>query len=186
MLETDAERMESLVDTLAEMATGTIHIRALGFSKYLLWAQNLGVDHDSVTEAAAYQFMVHLRNSGAAKTTLRRFLESAAFAKHILGWSIEDEVLNSRRLKGAAFRCLRDVPPVRRSQPFLPGLIAAKPTWKGSFLLFMYSSSCTRGLGTPTHKKCKWSPLSRMVGFAGARMNTKLRKPRAAEEGPLH
>eukprot|EP00971_Amphidinium_carterae_P234213 4647548-Amphidinium_carterae.1 len=124
MLETDTEGMESLVDTLAEKATGTIRIRALDFSKYLLWAQNLGVDHDSVTESAAYQYMVHLRNSGAAKTTLQRFLESAAFAKHILGWNIEDEVLCSRRLKGAAFRSLRDLPPVRRSQPFPPGFIA--------------------------------------------------------------
>eukprot|EP00971_Amphidinium_carterae_P295250 5863413-Amphidinium_carterae.1 len=69
MLDTEAERMESLVDTLAEKATATIRIRALGFSVYLLWAQQLGADNDEVLEAAAYQY--------TARTTLQRFLEAA-------------------------------------------------------------------------------------------------------------
>eukprot|EP00971_Amphidinium_carterae_P069736 1379849-Amphidinium_carterae.3 len=124
LLESDAERMESLVDTLAEKATGTIRIRALDFSKYLLWAQQLGVDNDELKESTSYQYMIHLRNSGAARTTLQRFLEAAAFAKHILAWLIEDAVFSSRRLKGTALRSLRDLPPVKRSQPFPPGFVA--------------------------------------------------------------
>eukprot|EP00971_Amphidinium_carterae_P333304 6467984-Amphidinium_carterae.1 len=84
--------MESLVDSLAEKSTSTIRIRALDFSKYLIWTQTLGIDTAMVmeSESAVYQYMVNLRTIGAARTTLQRFLEAAAFAKHVLGWSVED------------------------------------------------------------------------------------------------
>eukprot|EP00971_Amphidinium_carterae_P093238 1845066-Amphidinium_carterae.1 len=82
--------MESLVDTMAEKATGTIRIRALDFSKYLVWTQTMGIDTDRVMESAVYQYLVNLRNTGAARTTLQRFLEAAAFSKHMLGWDVAD------------------------------------------------------------------------------------------------
>eukprot|EP00971_Amphidinium_carterae_P269507 5346366-Amphidinium_carterae.1 len=72
--------MESLVDTLAEKATGIILKRTLVFSKYLLWAQHgptAWSRQGRVEKSTSYQNMIHMRNSGAARTTLRRFLEAA-------------------------------------------------------------------------------------------------------------
>eukprot|EP00971_Amphidinium_carterae_P209509 4155985-Amphidinium_carterae.1 len=89
----EEDRMQSLVDSLAEKSTSTLRIRALDFGRFLSWVIQDGLDEESVTELVAYQYTSHLRTFGAAKSSIKRFAESLAFVKHTLGWNMESEVL---------------------------------------------------------------------------------------------
>eukprot|EP00971_Amphidinium_carterae_P137855 2731999-Amphidinium_carterae.1 len=72
----EEDRMQSLVDSLAEKSTSTLGIRALDFGRFLSWVIQHGLDDGSVTELVAYQYTSHLRTSGAAKSSIKRFAES--------------------------------------------------------------------------------------------------------------
>eukprot|EP00971_Amphidinium_carterae_P034433 677842-Amphidinium_carterae.1 len=112
--------MQSLVDSLAEKSTSTLRIRALDLGRFLGWAMQHDLDEEKITELVAYQYTAHLRASGAARSATQRFTEALAFVKHTLGWQLAEDVLTSRRISGAAFRCTQDLPPVKRSHPFPP------------------------------------------------------------------
>eukprot|EP00971_Amphidinium_carterae_P330871 6464127-Amphidinium_carterae.1 len=51
----EEDRLQSLVDSLAEKSTSTLRIRALDIGRYLSWVIQHGLDEDSVTELVAYQ-----------------------------------------------------------------------------------------------------------------------------------
>ena len=115
---TEEDRMQILMDTVADKATGTLRARAYYFSKYLVWAESGSDAAGAVTENLVYEYCRFLRLSGSAATSATRFKETVAFVSGVLGWEVEKEALDSRRASGVAVSMMKTLGPVKRATPF--------------------------------------------------------------------
>ena len=87
------EKMLILVDTFADKSTATLRARAYYFSKFLDWLVQGGEDGLYLSESQVYNYCRFLRQSCAAPTSASRLKETIVFAKAVLGWAVEPDVL---------------------------------------------------------------------------------------------
>ena len=65
-----------------------------------------------------------MRQSGAAPTSATRLKETIGFVKAIVGWDVDSEVLESRRVSGVAVAMMKAMGPVKRAPPLPPDFVA--------------------------------------------------------------
>jgi hypothetical protein len=107
-------RDEIIIDTFAAKATATLRARGTSMLQYLNWASVTGIPAFPLTEDRIYSYFCHARRSGVAATRLTRFRESLAFAKYTIGLDVGNEILESRRVAGAALLTMREKRPLKQ------------------------------------------------------------------------
>ena len=91
--------------------------RANALLKFFRWRASATEDDGKpVTEGDAWEYLCHLRLSGAAATSASSFLSSCRYALHIFGFSDFETVWSSRRLKGLAELLLAGKTPIKQSK----------------------------------------------------------------------
>ena len=91
--------------------------RANGLLKFFRWrASETEDDGKPVTEKDAWDYLCHLKRSGAAATVASSFLSSCRYAMHIFGFADFEDVCNSRRLKGMAELLHSGKAPIRQAK----------------------------------------------------------------------
>ena len=73
------------------------------FFKWVLYGQDL----DHTTKSLGYGYICAFREQGAAATAAVRFKEAVALLKHVLHWSMDEELTSSRRIGGVAHQSFR-------------------------------------------------------------------------------
>ena len=110
-------------DSLGHKAVSTLRSRASSLMAFARWKKSF--DEESrifpVTEEQAYKYVVELRQLNAPRTKPARFLESLAFAFHMIGADV-GQCLQSPRLRGAVISPM--VPP-RKKVPLEVWQVAA-------------------------------------------------------------
>ena len=91
-----------LSDALAGKSLSTLRARASSLMAFGRWKKSLDVSATllPISEEQAYAYVKELRELNAPRTKPGRFLESIAFAYHMLGAEV-DGAMNSPRIKGA-------------------------------------------------------------------------------------
>ena len=91
--------------------------RANALLKLFRWRASATEDDGKpVTEGDAWEYLCHLRLSGAAATSASSFLSSCRYALHIFGFGDFEAVCNSRRLKGLAELLLAGKTPIKQAK----------------------------------------------------------------------
>ena len=83
-----ARRLDMLEDVLARKATNTLRARAGAFCSYLSWGYRVGLEGKAllpVLEPHLYDYLTHLRYTGAAPTKAASVMSAIAFVTHCLG-----------------------------------------------------------------------------------------------------
>ena len=79
-----------LEDTFAKKSPATLYKRARSCWKYFEWMKGSYSDALHLSEARIYGYVCHLRESSAAPTSAKAFLESVNFFPHVLGFTACD------------------------------------------------------------------------------------------------
>ena len=97
------EQKETIEAIIGVRSRSTAVSRANALLKFFRWrASETEDDGKPVTEKDAWDYLCHLRQSGAAATAASSFLSSCRYAMHIFGFADFEAVCNSRRLSGMA------------------------------------------------------------------------------------
>lgn len=92
--------MESVVDSLSNRATSTLHCRAGPLLKFAKFWRDRGVEFFTIQEVMVYEY---IKSQNAwAPTAPRSLLISLSFAFHVFGLSGGDIAVKSGRIKGVA------------------------------------------------------------------------------------
>ena len=115
-----------LEDTFAKKSPATLYKRARSFWKYFEWMKGNYSESLHLSEARIYNYVCHLRDSGAAPTSAKAFLESVNFFSHVLGFTACDVSLAlSSRVKGAVHNMILNKRPLRQARALLSKEVAA-------------------------------------------------------------
>eukprot|EP00971_Amphidinium_carterae_P147591 2925024-Amphidinium_carterae.1 len=117
------ERIQILRDTVEHKATGTLRIRALDLKRFLGWAERYGREVSPVAQEDCYEYVAWLRQSLAAPTAASRFKEAMTFAHHVMGWPVQEGVLQSKRVMGVGTAMMKGLKQIKRAAPFPPRLV---------------------------------------------------------------
>eukprot|EP00971_Amphidinium_carterae_P219676 4361411-Amphidinium_carterae.1 len=98
--QTKAEKIQILRDTLESKATSTLRVRALDVGKFFKWLVQNGFDPSDISEEECYAYCQDLRIRYCAATSANRFKEALAVVKHVMGWRISQEAVDSPRVQG--------------------------------------------------------------------------------------
>ena len=101
------EAAELLRDVFASRSTRTLSTRACAILLYLKWvAKNAptGSRPFPYQEALVYRYLRWMASSGAAPTRGSSFLKAVNFTVHVLGFHIQDGMMQSARIIGCAHR----------------------------------------------------------------------------------
>ena len=149
----DSDKMCILKDTFEGKATSTIRGRGYSMLQYSRWAESCAVRVFPITESKVYEFFKFSRGLGVSATRLTRFREALAFSLHTIGLDLNAEVLQSRRVAGAALSLKK----TKRARVQRPPLTVAHVLWLegyvcsatagfdcvfAGFLLFMLHCRC--------------------------------------------
>ena len=74
--------------------------RANAILRYLRWVDETDESADPQSEDAAWEYVKHLRNSGAAATTGSSWLSAVRYAIYIFGYENMQSIATSRRIAG--------------------------------------------------------------------------------------
>ena len=101
-------------DSLSRKAVSTLRSRASSLMSFARWKKSMDSDATvfPATEDQAYRYVVELRQLNAPRSKPSRFVESLAFAFHMLGADV-GMCLQSPRLKGAVVSPM--VPPKKKT-----------------------------------------------------------------------
>jgi hypothetical protein len=111
------ERNMIVVDTFAAKSTSTLRNRGYAMTQYARWASNNGVKSYPLSEDKVYSYFRWCRSVGIAATRLTKFREALAFSKFTIGLEVPSDILESRRIAGAALNMLRTKRPLRQRDP---------------------------------------------------------------------
>ena len=90
-----------LDDTFAKKSPATLYKRARCFWKYFNWMKGFYSESLHLSEDRVYRYACHLRESGAAPTSAKAFVESVNFFSHLLGFTTcNTDLVISARVKG--------------------------------------------------------------------------------------
>ena len=98
---------EELADHMATKKTGTLLIRASAWRLFLRFADEQKIDAHNLTEAEVYQYLAHLRKSGAPASRAKAFIQACGFAYGLSGFKAGASVMASPRCQGASELCLQ-------------------------------------------------------------------------------
>ena len=93
---------QTIADALSGKSLSTLRSRSSSLMAFWRWKKSIdaGATILPITEAQTYAYVRELREHNAPKTKPARFVESVAFAHHLLGAEVED-AMHSPRVKGA-------------------------------------------------------------------------------------
>ena len=115
-----------LEDTFAKKSPATLYKRARSFWKYFEWMKGSYSEALHLSEARIYGYVCHLRESSAAPTSAKAFLESVNFFSHVLGFTACDiNIAVSSRVKGAVYNMSLLKRPLRQARALLAKEVAA-------------------------------------------------------------
>ena len=103
---------EELADHMATKKTGTLLIRASAWRLFLRFADEQKIDAHNLTEAEVYQYLAHLRKSGAPASRAKAFIQACGFAYGLSGFKAGASVMASQP---PLSRCLRALPAAQTS-----------------------------------------------------------------------
>ena len=92
--------------------------RANAILRYLRWVNDTDEDADPQTEDAAWEYVKHLRSSGAAATTGSSWLSAVRYAIYIFGYDNMLSIANSRRIAGQCDVMYVDKDTLNQAPPF--------------------------------------------------------------------
>eukprot|EP00971_Amphidinium_carterae_P051668 1016921-Amphidinium_carterae.1 len=116
-------KIQLLRDSLEHKATGTLRIRALDFKRFLGWMEDCFRNASDIVEEDCYDYCVELRIRFAAPTSASRFKQTITFAKHVLGWKVEEDAVTSTRVMGVGLSMMKTLTGVKRAAPFPPCMV---------------------------------------------------------------
>ena len=115
----------SLQDVFERKSTATLAKRASSLMNYLVWSRKHQVQAPmNLTEAKLYRYVCHMRDTKAAPTAIRAFLESLVFAQYTIGLMNVPEAI-SQRVRGCSSshwklkRPLQQAPPMTVADVYL-------------------------------------------------------------------
>ena len=93
---------QTIADALSGKSLSTLRSRSSSLMAFWRWKKSIDAGATILpnTEAQTYAYVRELREHNAPKTKPARFVESVAFAHHLLGAEVED-AMHSPRVKGA-------------------------------------------------------------------------------------
>ena len=111
----DADELE---DHMATKRTGTLLIRASSWRLFFRFADVKGLDTHSLQEADVYQYLAHLKKSGAPASRAKAFIQACGFAYGLSGFKTGALVMASPRCQGASELCMQRNRVRRQRDPF--------------------------------------------------------------------
>ena len=120
-LEGDPEKQCAILSDVFEVkAAGTLSSRAASMLLYSRWlkANATGIPVMPISEELAYRYVKDLAEENAPPTRAKRFVEAVAFAMGMIGLAGAREVLESKRISGAALKSTRRKRKTRKRDPF--------------------------------------------------------------------
>ena len=109
-----------LEDTFAKKSPATLYKRARSFWKYFEWMKGRYSESLHLSEDRIYRYLCHLRESSAAPTSAKAFLEPVNFFSHVLGFTACDVNLAvSSRVKGVVYNMSLRKRPRRQARALL-------------------------------------------------------------------
>ena len=98
---------EALEPYLSTRRTGTLSIHASAWRCYLKYAADAAVDPRGLCEAVAYEYLKHLKATGAPASRSSSFLKACNFAFGLCSFLKGNEIAMSARCKGLAAQALK-------------------------------------------------------------------------------
>ena len=96
------DAVQVVADTFEDKATATLAKRAASMKLFLGWCANAKVPYVPLDEVKVYSYVTYLRSLGLPATRATSFVEALGFTKGLLGFEAIADILESRRVKGAA------------------------------------------------------------------------------------
>ena len=96
-----AEADEIVKCVLGTRSHNTAITRANALQRFLNWTLECQCDSPPFTEVFAWNYVMHLKSSGAAATSGASFISACRYAHHVFGFEGLAAVCNSRRIQGA-------------------------------------------------------------------------------------
>ena len=132
------EQLQIIVDILYNKAPSTLMKRVRSLSRVTNYFLDRGISFPC-TEEQTYGFLCSDRDSGAAPSRMKSTLEACVFARHILGVTQFDSIINSRRCSGTAASNIHKT--IKQSTPLtvdqlrkLPDVLTNDPEdWNSAF-----------------------------------------------------
>lgn len=107
-------QLQVIVDIFYNKAPSTLMKRVRGLSRVTNYCLDRGISFPC-TEEQMYAFLCEERESGAAPSRMKSVLEACVFARHVLGVSQLDPIINSRKCSGTTAADINKV--VQQSTP---------------------------------------------------------------------
>ena len=108
------EQLQILVDIFYNKAPSTLMKRVRSLSRVTNYFLDRGMSFPC-TEEQMYSFLCSERDSGAAASRMKSTLEACVFARHVLGVTQFDSIIDSRRCSGTAASNIHKT--IRQSTP---------------------------------------------------------------------
>ena len=106
-----------LEDTFAKKSPSTLYKRSRCFWKYFNWMKGFYSESLHLSEDRIYRYVCHLRESGAAPTSAKAFVESVNFFSHLLGFTTcNTDLVISARIKGVVHAMLLNKRPLDQAR----------------------------------------------------------------------
>ena len=106
-----------LEDTFAKKSPSTLYKRSRCFWKYFNWMKGFYSESLHLSEDRIYRYVCHLRESGAAPTSAKAFVESVNFFSHLLGFTTcNTDLVISARTKGVVHTMLLNKRPLDQAR----------------------------------------------------------------------
>jgi hypothetical protein len=166
--------MMILSDTLQSKAVSTLNQRSSSMNMFARW---LRLRRDGppwpLHEQEAYAYLVDLRESRSPATRAQRFLEAVHFSHFILGLDVQEGLLSSRRLSGAALtsfsrkrmltqRVELTVEQISKLEAFVcdeAEKVKAQPPRPGNSVPALFVAVATGTLLFALHTRARWGDL---------------------------
>ena len=151
-----------LIDVFGVKSPNTLLKRASSVLKYLTWfAENFDGVALPLRERTVYEYIRFLESSGSAPTAATSFRESLNFCKHIMGLESASEILESRRISGAAQRLFAGKRPLNQAPVLKVATVAylEKICATASELMDVYMAGV---LLICVYGRCRWSDIAHL------------------------